>query len=398
MLSRRVPRLDPPNRWSLGLAERRRAGQRLLDLTESNPTRVGLGGAAAAPGTGSEGAAPGAGRYQPDPRGEPEARAAVAAYLAARGTPVAPDAIVLSTGTSESYAHLFRLLADPGERVLVPAPSYPLFEPLAQVEGVEAAPYRLRWDGAWHLDRGTLEARLAEGGARAIVVVQPNHPTGSCLDAAEMAFVESQARRYGLAVIADEVFGDFAWAPRAGGGGPPAPLPSFAGREAALTFTLGGLSKACGLPQLKLGWIAVSGPAPERDAALRGLEWIADLFLSVATPVQRALPRLLESRGAYQARVHARLAANLERLARHCARAPEISVLPAAAGWAAVLRLPARRSGEEWALALLERDVVVHPGDFYDFEGEAWLVVSLIVEEEVFDRGLERVAARVTEG
>ena len=391
MLSRRVP-LDPPNRWWLGLAERRRAGARLLDLTESNPTRVRLGGEAA-PGPGSAAA-----RYQPDPRGEPAARAAVAAYLAARGTPVASEAIQLTTGTSESYAHLFRLLADPGDRVLVPAPSYPLFEPLARVEGVEAVPYRLRWDGAWHLDRATLEAGLAEGGARAIVVVQPNHPTGSCLDAGEMEFVESQARRHGAAVIADEVFADFGWAARAGSAGPRAALPSFAGRAAALTFALGGLSKACGLPQLKLGWIAVSGPAPERDAALRGLEWIADLFLSVATPVQRALPRLLEARAGYQARVHGRLAANLERLARHGARAPELSVLPGAGGWAAVLRLPARRSGEEWALALLERDVVVHPGDFYDFEGEAWLVVSLIVEEEVFEQGLARIAARMAEG
>jgi alanine-synthesizing transaminase len=391
MLSHRVPRDPAPNPWARRLAERRRAGAGLVDLTETNPTRVGLGGSDARSLASLDD--PASGRYDPEPRGEPRARAAVAAYLASRGTPVDADAIVLTAGTSESYAHLFRLLADPGERVLVPAPSYPLFAPLAEVEGVRVAPYRLAWDGAWHLDRASLEARLAEGGARALIVVQPNHPTGSCLDADEMAFVESCCERHGLALIADEVFGDFAWPPREG-----AALPSFAGRDRVLTFALGGLSKCCGLPQLKLGWIAVSGPAAARASALAGLEWIADLFLTVATPVQRALPGLLGTRHAFQSRTRARLRAGLDHLARLTARVPALSVLAGQGGWAAVLRLPARRTGEEWALDLLERDVVVHPGHFYDLEGEAHLVVSLIATQDAIVRGLDAIAAVVGGG
>lgn len=388
MLSQRIPGERSPNAWSRLLAARRAAGEPLLDLSEANPTRVGLAGAGA-----EELAAladPGSARYEPDPRGAAPAREAVADYYRQRSLAVAADEIVLTAGTSESYAHLFRLLADPGETLLVPAPSYPLFEPLAALEGVRLASYRLAYDGRWHLDLGSLEAAWTPG-VRGVIVVQPNHPTGSCLAADEREALERRCERAGAAIIADEVFGDFAWTTGAGA------LPSFAGTGRALTFVLSGLSKVCGMPQLKLGWIAVAGPAGPRAEALEGLEWISDLFLTVATPVQRALPRLLAGRAAWQARVRERIAANLTRLDAAVARAPRLGRLAGEGGWAAILRVPGPRGEEEWALELLRRGVAVHPGQFYDMEGEAFLVPSLIVAPGVMDAGLARIEALATE-
>lgn len=388
--SRRLPETLEPNAWSRRLAERRAAEAPLLDLTETNPTRVGLGGEDAWLQALAD---PRAARYDPNPRGLSSARAAVAAYYAARGAEVGvgPEDIVLTSGTSESYAHLFRLLADPGDAVLVPAPSYPLFEPIAALEGVRVATYRLAYDGAWHLDLASAEAAFERAGTiRAAVVVQPNHPTGSCLGAEEVAALEGLCERHGAALISDQVFSDFPRPPRG------APLPTLLGARRVPTFVLGGLSKCCGLPQLKLGWIAAAGPEPARRELLSGLEWIADLFLSVGTPVQVALPRLLEVRHEFQARVRERIASNLAALAELALARPEVGVLPADGGWAAILRLPARRTGEEWALALLDRDVVAHPGHFYDLEGEAHLVLSLMPEPGVLRRGLERLADLLT--
>ncbi len=381
MLSRRLPAHAMPNPWSRLLAERRAAGVALIDLTEVNPTRVGLGGATEA-GLRWLGDPSGA-RYQPDPRGLESARAAVSGYYAARGLGVAPGDLVLTSGTSESYAHLLRLVADPGDAVVVPAPSYPLLEPLAALEGVRLRSYQLVYDGRWHLDAHSLERVIA--GARAMVVVQPNHPTGSCLATEELAAAEALCERHGVALISDEVFGDFAWPPRTGG------LPSLIGERRVPAFVLSGLSKVCGMPQLKLGWIAVAGPEPMRGEALRGLEWIADLFLSVGTPVQLALPRLLEARHPFQARVRERLTINLKRLVACVERRPELTVLHGEGGWAAVIRVPSVRSEEEWALELLRRNVAVHPGHFYDFEAEGHLVLSLIVEPGVMDQGLSRL-------
>jgi len=382
MLSRRVPHELEPNAWARFLEQCRTADTRLLDLSETNPTRVGLGGAgpeelaALAQAEGS--------RYEPDARGSRAAREAVASYYADRGAAVPPDHIVLTASTSESYAHLFRLLADAGGVFLVPSPSYPLFEPLAALEGVRLRPYRLAYDGAWHLDRHSLEEAFAAD-VRGVIVVQPNHPTGSCLDADERALLETLCERHGAAIIADEVFGDF---PRPGRA---APLPSLVGGARVATFVLSGLSKVCGMPQMKLGWIVASGPGAARDEALRGLEWIADLFLSVSTPVQVALPALLAARGTFQRRMRERLAANLARLDALVARRPELQVLPAQGGWAAVLRVPRQRSEEEWALGLLARGVVVHPGHFYDIAGEGYLVLSLIPEPAVFTEGVGRI-------
>jgi alanine-synthesizing transaminase len=387
MLSGRLPHDLEPNAWARLLDERRAAGAPLLDLSETNPTRVGLGGAGTEELAALAQAA--AARYEPDPRGSRAAREAVAGYYAARGQSADPGHVVLTASTSESYTHLFRLLADPGGTFLVPAPSYPLFEPLAALEGVALRPYRLAYDGAWHLDTHSLEQAFGPD-VRGVIAVQPNHPTGSCLDAEERALLAGLCERHGAAIIADEVFGDFA---RGG-----APLPSFVGEARVPTFVLSGLSKVCGMPQMKLGWIVVDGPDAVREAALKGLEWIADLFLSVSTPVQVALPRLLAARHAFQARVRERVERNLAALDRLVAARPELSVLDAQGGWAAVVRVPRTRSEEEWALGLLRRDVVVHPGHFYDFAGEGYLVLSLIPEPDVFHAGCARIAEFAGEG
>ncbi len=389
MLSRRVPHDLEPTPWARMLAERRASGAPLLDLTEANPTRVGLGGVGENELEAL--AASAAARYEPDARGSPQARAAVAAYYAGRGLEVDPRHLVLTAGTSEAYAHLFRLLADPGGIFLIPAPSYPLFEPLAALEGVTLRRYRLAFDGAWSLDRDSLE-RAFGAGVRGVIVVQPNHPTGSCLAPDEIEHLESLCEAHGAAIVSDEVFGDFPW--------PPAdvPLPSLMGPRRVPTFVLSGLSKVCGMPGMKLSWIAVAGPEAARERALAGLEWIADLFLSVGTPVQAALPRLIEARVLFQSRVRERQHENLEKLRAFTARRPEFELLPAAGGWIAVLRVPGVRSDEEWALELLRRDVVVHPGHFYEFEGGAYLVLSLIVEPQRLAEGLDRIEALARAG
>jgi alanine-synthesizing transaminase len=390
MFSQRLPRHATPNAWSRLLDERRAAGAALIDLTEANPTRVGLAGAVE--GEISDMIRLDAARYEPDPRGALVAREAIASYYRERGLVVRADHLVLTSGTSEAYAHLFRLLADPGESLLVPSPSYPLFEPLAALEGVRLRPYGIAWDGGWHLDLGSLEAAF-QGGARAMIVVQPHHPTGSCLSSDEIAEAEKLCERHGTALISDEVFGDFPWTPGGARG-----LPSLLGERRVPTFVLSGLSKVCGLPQLKLSWIAVDGPETSRAEALRGLEWIADLFLSVGTPVQCALPRLLAGRHPWQSRVRDRIAANLARLRETISRRPRLEQRAGAGGWVAVLRVPSQQEEEHWALELLRRDVVVHPGHFYDMEGEAHLVVSLIVAPADFDAGLTRIEALAGEG
>jgi aspartate/methionine/tyrosine aminotransferase len=271
---------------------------------------------------------------------------------------------------------------------------------------VRLRPYRIAWDGAWHLDIGSLTAAIGPD-TRAMILVQPNHPTGSCLSAEELAAAEALCERHGMAMISDEVFGDFPWADSGAKG-----LPSLLGQRIVPTFVLSGLSKVCGMPQLKLGWIAAAGPSGARAEALHGLEWIADLFLSVGTPVQTALPRLLAGRGPWQARVRERIATNLAQLREMICRRPELELLAGSArardakntipgdssgGWVAVMRVPQRNGEEQWTLDLLRRGVIVHPGHFYDFDGEAYLVVSLIVEPTTFGEAISRIEALAVE-
>lgn len=327
-------------------------------------------------------------QYDPDPRGLRSAREAVAAYYASRNASVDPDDIILTASTSEAYAHLFRLLGNAGDVFLAPRPSYPLFEPLAELESVKLDHWRLAYDGAWHMDAGSLQAESP----RSVILVQPNHPTGTCLSDDELANVEDYCARTGAALIADEVFGNYMW------GADASAKSLLATPRRVPTFVLSGLSKVCGLPQLKLSWVVLAGPEEEKKRLREGLEWIADLFLSVGTPVQLALPDLLENRLAFQRQVHERIRGNRVRLDAAIARRPAMSVLRAEGGWVAVLRVPRTRSEEDWALELLRRGVVVHPGHFYDFEDEAHLVVSLIVEPHVFDSGLTVIEGLVGEG
>ncbi len=375
-----------PNRLAALAARARASGRPLLDLTETNPTRAGL----VAPPRVLEWLARPAGlRYQPDPRGLASARQAVAADHARRGLDVDPEQVVLTASTSEAYAFLFKLLCDPGDAVAVPRPSYPLFEYLAGLEGVEVVPYPLRYDGEWHVGRGELEGALTPR-TRAVVVVSPNNPTGSYLKRDEADGLMAACAERGLAVVADEVFADFAW--RAD----PRRVTSLAGRTEALTFALGGLSKSCGLPQLKLAWIAASGPAPVLDDALARLEIVADTYLSVASPVQEAAPEILRALPELQAPIRERIVANLSLLRERVAPVPVVTLLEPEGGWSAVLRVPAHHTEEEWCARLVEEDgVLVQPGYFFDFAGEAFLVLSLLTPRDAFADGVARLLARL---
>lgn len=330
------------------------------------------------------------GAYHPHPLGSPAARAAVAAEYARLGAAVAADELVLSASSSEAYAWIWKLLCDPGEAVLVPEPSYPLFGYLAGLEGVTARPYRLVFTGEWHIDWASVEHALP--GARAVVVVNPNNPTGSFLRAADLRHFSTLAARHGAALVVDEVFADYAFAP------PPEVVRTVAaaGPLGALTFALGGLSKASGLPQMKLGWTAVLGPPELRAAALARLALIADTYLSVGTPVLRALPRLLPIGEEIRRDITARVAANRATLAALVPQGSPVSWLPAEGGWSAILRLPGTRSDEAWALELLEADgVLVQPGYFFDLTGVGTtVVVSLLGPPTAFAAGITRILAR----
>jgi aspartate/methionine/tyrosine aminotransferase len=410
MFSRRLAWPHHENRLAALLREKRGRGKRLHDLTESNPTRAGI----AYPGERIAAALadPGVVAYEPDPRGLSEARAAVAAWCARRGIDASADRMVLTASTSEAYAFLFKMLADPGDTILVPRPSYPLFDYLAALEAVRVAPYPFALDHRWQIDPAALERALRAPSpaapARAVVVVNPNNPTGTALRAGERAAIDALCAGSGAALISDEVFLDYlfgeaagtASAAAAGTGARPDDIVSAAGRRtgappAALTFTLGGLSKACGLPQMKLGWILVDGPEDLRQEALERLEFIADAFLSVGTPVQRAAGRLLAIGDEVAGLIRARVRANLAVLQAAVPQSSSCRVLAADGGWYAVLQVPAVQPEEDLVLALLDRDdVVVHPGYFFDFPREAFLVLSLLPEPATFAAAVERVVAR----
>ncbi len=369
-----------PNRFSAALAEARRSGRELLDLTESNPTRVGLRYPA---GMLEALADPRGLEYRPEAQGLREARGAVADYYCAFGSKIDIASVVLTSGTSEAYSFLFRLLCDPGDEVLVAAPSYPLFEFLADIQDVKLVSYPLLYDHGWQIDLHTLEQRLGPR-SRAVLVVHPNNPTGSYVNLQERERLNQLCAQRGVALIADEVFLDFAIAGRA-------PF-TFAMNQEALTFTLSGLSKISALPQMKLGWIVASGPEDARKQALERLEIIADTYLSVGTPVQVAASRLLRERAQVQEQLLERVRSNLAELDRQLAAQSTCRRLEVEAGWYAVVRVPAVRPDEELAIQVLERhSVVVHPGHFYDFAADGYLVISLITDAELFAQGLERL-------
>lgn len=372
----------PSNALARLLARKRDAGARILDLTESNPTRVGLtgnGGEILSALTDSRALV-----YEPSPAGLASARQAVSGYYAARGFHVAPDRILLTAGTSEAYAWLLKLLADPGDEILVPRPSYPLFEFLARLESASVRQYPLHYHDGWWMDLDALEAAITPR-TRAVVVVNPNNPTGSFLKREETARLVALCAERELAILADEVFSDYPLAEDL------RRVRSLVDVEQALVFCLSGLSKVAGLPQMKLGWIVAGGPPPRRREALSKLELIADTYLSVGAPVQHAAARLLRLCDDFQRRLLSRLHQNLELLRQSTDR-----LLAVEGGWYAVVRAPLSRSDEEWALALLEDDdLLVQPGYFYDFGVESLLVVSLLPEPAVFGEALRRLLGRL---
>ncbi len=394
MRSTRLP-WDPPENALAAVARAAAAGGRLLDLTTSNPTMVGLPYPAEAL-AGALRRAPFA-HYEPTPLGLPNARAAVAFDYAQAGIAVNADRIVLTASSSESYGFLFKLCCDPGDAVLVPEPSYPLFEYLARLEGVVPLAYQLAFDGVWHIDFDSLAealeaARRAGQLPRALVVVNPNNPTGSFVKRDELARLTALCQEADLAIISDEVFAPYPSA------SDPTRVPAVAVEPSLATagpaFSLGGLSKACGLPQLKLGWIVVGGRDAPRSVA--ALELIADTYLSVATPVQAALGELLALGAEVRTAIATRVAQNRTTLAEALPRTSACTLLPAEGGWSAILRLPASQSDEAWATTLVTEDgVLTHPGYFFDLRGGAFLVVSLIPPPEVFKTACVRLVARV---
>ena len=437
MFSRRTDWNLAPNRLAAALESRRRTGREILDLTISNPTRTGLdyplNAIAAALADGARHP------YDPQARGDPAAREAVALWYAGRGLTVDPARIVLTASTSEAYAWLFKLLCEPGDCVLVPRPSYPLFEFLAALESVRVASYPLRYETRWEVDFEAIERHLLEesarcgpgaavsgtvgpgpaeptpfspdprrahaielpvaagskkflcdaprapGTTRAIIAVNPNNPTGSFLSGAEIEQLCALARERDLPLVCDEVFSTYALEP------------SHRARSLLETcdapaFVLDGLSKSAGMPGIKAGWIVVLGPPVFRDAAIARLEIIADTYLSVGSPVQKALPRLIELGAAAGAEILGRIRANAAALRSALAGGSACAALRAEGGWSAILRLPRTLSEEDWCLRLLgDEGVLVQPGWFYDFESEAYLVVSLLTAEAEFREGVARI-------
>jgi alanine-synthesizing transaminase len=372
-----------PNRLSVALARHRSAGKPLIDLTASNPTECGFTydrekilSALANPQSLS---------YEPEPKGLLAAREAVVGYYADRGERVAASDMLLTTSTSEAYSFVFRILCNPGDEVLIPTPSYPLFDLLADIQDVRLMRYPLIYDHGWQIDFHALEAALTTR-TRAIIVVHPNNPTGHFTKPDERSRLNRICAGRQIAIIADEVFLDFALSTKH--------HLSWAANSDALTFTMSGLSKMCGLPQMKVAWLAVSGPRDLKTQALDRLEVIADTYLSMNAPIQHAIPQFLEQRREFQRQLMSRVRGSLGELDRQLAAQKACSRLEIEGGWYAVLRVPATRTDEEVALDLIEKKgVYVHPGHFYDFPTDGYLIVSLISPEQEFAEGIKRLVS-----
>jgi hypothetical protein len=374
------------NRLTLAVERARASGRSLIDLTESNPTRAGFD----YPGNLLQPLADPTGLcYAPDPSGLFEARVAVASDYKRRGLFVDPERIVLTASTSEAYSLLFKVLCDPGDEVLVPRPSYPLFEHLSALDAVVARPYALEYHGRWTVDIESVQ-RAWSPKTRAVLVVSPNNPTGSCVRSSELADLAAICAKNDAALIADEVFADYMWSSRSA---------SECGHALAerdvLSFSLGGLSKTVGLPQVKLGWMAIGGPQDIVRGAHARLELAADTYLSVSTPVQLSAATLLAGGAAVRTQIQIRLAHNLAALNERAARAPSCQVLAADGGWSAVIQVPSYQPEEDLVVAFVEEDgVLVHPGYFFDFARESYVVVSLLARPDQFAEGIDRILAR----
>jgi alanine-synthesizing transaminase len=381
MFSRRTDWQLAKNQYTQVLERFRSSGRNVLDLTASNPTNVGLQYESERLLTSLR--HPQALDYEPVAKGLLSAREAVAAYYRERGIQLSPEQLFLTVSTSEAYTYAFRLLCDPGDEVLVPQPSYPLFEFLADLQDVKLVPYELIYDHGWQIDFHSLECAITSR-TRGVLVVHPNNPTGSYVKQTEKTLLDRICMDRELAVIADEVFLDYSL-------GPGNEL-SFVGSRGALTFTLSGLSKISGLPQMKVAWMAVSGPEALAADAIARLEVISDTYLSMNAPLQWALPEMLASRTGIQEQLRARVQRNLSALDEELSKQELCHRLEVEGGWYAILRVPATRSDEELAIELLEKEsVLVQPGHFYDFTSDGYLVISLITPVDEFREGIHKL-------
>lgn len=365
----------PLNAIAEAIVARRSQGLPLDDLTLSNPTRAGI----EYPETLFAHQA-GASEYAPESLGLLQTREQIASHMRDLGVACDAPRMLLTASTSEAYGFVFKLLCNPGDEVLVPAPSYPLFEHLARMESVNAVSYPLLLEDEFRLDLEQVRARITER-TRAIVVVSPNNPTGSMLRTDEL----SALARLGLPIVSDEVFGEFLLRPARDHARTALDTPD------ALVFSLFGLSKLVGLPQAKLAWTCVSGPEADVTEAMQRLAWIADTYLSVSTQVQLNAPRLLSLGASVRQQIRERTTYNLNTLERLSHDCPSITVLAPQGGWSVVIRVPATQSEEAWVLQLVDAGVLVHPGHFYDFDREAFLVLSLLPDVATFERGVRRI-------
>jgi aspartate/methionine/tyrosine aminotransferase len=386
MFARRTGWNLTQNRYSAALQKARARGTKLLDLTASNPTQCNFDFDSNS--ILQSLARPESLHYDPQPQGLLSGRQAVATYyngkkLKPTESEITAEQIFLTTSTSEAYSYLFRLLCDPEDDVLVPQPTYPLFDFLADIQDVKLRPYNLFYDHGWHIDFGGISKGITER-TRAVLVVNPNNPTGSFVHQQELRQLASVCRDRDLALISDEVFLDYEVENAA--------EVSAAFSRECLSFALSGLSKISCLPQMKLAWIAVNGPNElQRDAHAR-LEIIADTYLSVNAPIQHALPELLAQRNHIQPQLLKRARSNLRFLDEYLQSAKAVQRLRVEGGWYAVLRVPAKESDEDLAIALIDRaGVIVHPGHFYDFLQDGYLVVSLITPEVEFQNGIASI-------
>jgi len=373
MFSRRTEWNLQPNRLTLVHQEALSSGKKIIDLTISNPTRTEIEYDESAILEAL--ANPKSLDYDPEPKGLLSAREAVSQYYAPI---INAESLILTTSTSEGYSFVFRLLCNPGDEILVPKPSYPLFDFLAELQDVSLVPYSLIYDHGWQIDFHSLETALTPK-SRAVVLVHPNNPTGSYISAQERQHLNQLCRRHKLALIVDEVFLNYAHGK---------PQPTFAANRDALTFTLSGISKVSALPQMKLAWITTSGPPAEVAPVMQRLEIIADTYLSLNAPVQLAAPVLLNQRKTIQPQLMNRVRDNLAELDQQLAMQRSCTRLVIQGGWYAVLRIPVIRSDEDFAIELLQRSgVLVHPGHFYDFPGDGHLILSLIAVQKEFRSG-----------
>jgi aspartate/methionine/tyrosine aminotransferase len=369
-----------PNRLAEALERHKSSGRRLLDLSASNPTECGF--KYDAPAIMRALCAPASLQYHPDSKGLNSARQSVSDYYAEHGEWVSVDDLILTASTSEAYSFIFRLLCNAGDELLIPTPGYPLFDFLADVNDVKLIRYSLFYDHGWHIDVHALKQAITPR-TRGIIVVHPNNPTGHFTKLGETAQLNQICAEHRIAIIADEVFLDFSLDAR---------QKSFAANAGALTFTMSGISKISGLPQMKFAWLAVSGPQDIKREALARLEMIADTYLSLNAPIQLAAPVLLRTRAPFQQQIMDRVRNNLAELDLQLARNPHVSRLAVEGGWYVVLRIPATRPDEELAIGLLDKhDVYLHPGHFYDFPGDGYLVVSLITPEQDFSQGTQQL-------